>query len=300
MKIKSLTTALLAFMPLLLAAQSYESIFKTSDWLNEHLLDENLVILHVETENSYDSAHILGAQFIKMREFVTSTTDSIYTEMPTTIYLDSLLRARGISDESKVILYYGGERFAATYRLYFTFDYLGLSENVFILDGGLKSWIEAELPLSAEKEIVNGVETGSLTLQPNSNLIASKEQVRSFIGSSEVKIIDARRDAYYSGEKDGDGHYKRPGHIASAKNITWLNIIDENQKLKSEEELQQYFIDQGINKEDKVVTYCHVGLRATVLYTISKSLGHDTKMYDGSFNEWDRLDDTYSVEKTFK
>ncbi|RLD22000.1 MAG: sulfurtransferase, partial [Bacteroidetes bacterium] len=83
-------------------------------------------------------------------------------------------------------------------------------------------------------------------------------------------------------------------------NITWLNIVDENQKLKSAGELQEYFFSEGINKDDKVITYCHVGLRATVLYTISKSLGYDTKMYDGSYNEWDRLDESYPVDKTFK
>ena len=300
MKTKILTTALLALVPFFLSAQSFESIFISPAWLAEHLEDEDLVIFHVETKDNYDSAHIPGAQFISMREYVTSTTDSIYTEMPPTIYLDSLIRARGVSNDSKVILYYGGERFAATYRLYFTFDYLGLSENVFILDGGLKSWVKAELPVSAEKAKVTGTDAGNLSINPNTSLIASKEQVKNFVGSSNVKIIDARRDSYYSGEKDGDGHYKRPGHIASAKNITWLNVIDENQKLKPEEELLQYFASQGINKEDKVITYCHVGLRATVLYTISKSLGHDTKMYDGSINEWDRLDDSYPVENTYK
>lgn len=297
---KFLTTALLAFMPLFLSAQSFESTFVSSDWLYDHLEDENLVIFHVETKENYDSAHIPRAQFIRMREYVTSTTDSIYTEMPSTIYLDSMLRARGVSNDSKIILYYGGERFAATYRLYFTFDYLGLAENVFILDGGLKTWVNAQLPVSAEKAKVAGTDAGNLSINPNTSLIASKEQVKNFVGSSDVKIIDARREAYYTGEKDGDGHYKRPGHIAGAKTITWLDIIDENQKLKPEEELQQYFASQGINKEDKVITYCHVGLRATVLYIISKSLGHDTKMYDGSINEWDRLDDSYPVENTYK
>lgn len=300
MKTKLLVTAFLALFPLLISAQSYDSIFKSTDWLKDHLNDKDLVILHVEAKNNYDSAHIPGAQFIKMQEYVTSTTDSIYTEMPTIIYLDSLVRARGITNESKVILYYGSPMFAPTYRLYFTFDYLGLAENVFILDGGLKTWTNAGLPLSAEKVTVSEAEAGTLTIKPNASLIASKEQVQNFIGATEVKIIDARRDAYYSGEKDGDGHYKRPGHIASAKNITWLNIVDENQKLKSEVALHEYFAGQGISKTDKVITYCHVGLRATVLYTISKSLGHKTKMYDGSYNEWDRLDGTYPVEKTFK
>lgn len=300
MKFKFLTTVLFLFIPLLINAQSFDSIFKSSEWLEEHLGDKNLIILHVDTEENYKSGHIPEAQFIKMSEFTTTTIDSIYREMPPISYLDSLFRARGISDNSNVVLYYGGDLFASAFRLYFTFDYLGLAENVFLLDGGLKTWTNAGLPLSAEKATVKKVKAGRLTIKPNTSLIASKEQVRNFVDSEEVKIIDARRDAYYSGEKDGDGHYKRPGHIASAKNITWLNIVDEDQKLKSSEELMEYFSGQGIKSDDKVITYCHVGLRATVLYTISKSLGHDTKMYDGSYNEWDRLDDDYPVDYTFK
>jgi len=300
MKTKLLSTALLALFPLLINAQSYNSIFKSADWLKGHLEDDNLVILHVDTEENYQSGHILGAQFIKMSEFTTTTIDSIYREIPPINYLDSLFRARGISDKSTVVLYYGGDLFASAFRLYFTFDYLGLADNVFILDGGLKTWTNAGLAVSTEEVAVSKANEGTLTINPNTTLVASKEQVQSFVGSEVVKIIDARRDAFYSGEKDGDGHYKRPGHIASAKNITWLNIVDENQKLKSAGELQEYFFSEGINKDDKVITYCHVGLRATVLYTISKSLGYDTKMYDGSFNEWDRLDESYPVDKTFK
>lgn len=299
MKIKFFTI-LLTLLPLFLNAQSFDTTFKTSDWLNEHLDDKNQVILHVDTEENYKSGHIPGAQFIRMKEFTTTTIDSIYREMPSISYLDSLFRARGISDNSTVILYYGGELFASAFRLYFTFDYLGLADNVFILDGGLKTWTNAGLPLSTDEVTVTKVEEDALTIYAKTSLIASKEQVQNFIASADVKIIDARRDGYYSGEKDGDGHYKRPGHIASAKNITWLTIVDENQKLKSTEVLQGYFIGQGINDGDKVITYCHVGLRATVLYTISIILGHETKMYDGSYNEWDRLDADYAVENTYK
>jgi len=300
MKLKLLITLLITIAPLFVNAQSFDSIFRSTDWLKDNLEDENLVILHVEDNDNYNAGHIPGAQLIRMKEYVTTTTDSIYTEMPTTTYLDSLLRARGISDNSKVILYYGGERFAATFRLYFTFDYLGLADNVFILNGGITTWVNNALPLSTDKVTVEGAGEGSLSIKANPALIVDKEQKQQLIGAKDVKMIDARTSAYYSGEKDGDGRYKRPGHIAGAKNITWLDIIDENQLLKPQEELQSYFANEGIKSEDKIITYCHVGLRATVLYTIAKSLGHSVKLYDGSINQWDRLDKTYPVENNIK
>ncbi len=300
MKTKFLTFTVLLFFPFFLSAQSFQTIFKNSDWLNKHLEDKDLIILHVDTKENYDAGHIPGAQLILMSEYVTRTTDSIYTELPDNTYLDSLFRARGISDQSKVVLYYGGERFASTFRLYYTFDYLGMSDNIFILDGGLTNWNKSGLSTSMDSVIVTPTPSGDLNFTINSSILVDKEDVQKIIGADNIKIIDARTDAYYSGEKDGDGHYKRPGHIAGAKNITWLDILDEDQNLKPKEVLQQYFEDQGIEKNDEVITYCHVGLRATVLYTIAKGLGHSSKMYDGSFNEWDRLDDQFPVQNTYQ
>ena len=154
MKTTILSSILLLFFHLILSAQSFKTIFKDSDWLNKHLDDKDLVILHVDTKENYDTGHIPGAQLILMSEYVTRTTDSIYTELPDNTYLDSLFRARGISDQSKVVLYYGGERFASTFRLYYTFDYLGMSDNVFILDGGLTNWNKSGLPTSTDSVVV--------------------------------------------------------------------------------------------------------------------------------------------------
>jgi len=299
MKYTSKFILIFILLPVLVSAQAFDAVFKNSNWLNEHLEDDNLVILHVDTEENYKSGHIPGAQFIKMNDFTITTKDSIRRELPTISHLDSLFRSYGISDKSKIVVYYGGDLFASAFRLYFTFDYLGMADKVFILDGGLKNWNINKLQTSSEVVKVTLTKAGDLTFKLNPSLIVDKNNVKEHIGSDNVKIIDARRDRFYSGETDGDGHYRRPGHIASAKNITWLNIVDENQNLKTEETLRKYFTDQGIENGSTVITYCHVGLRATVLYTISKSLGYSTKMYDGSYNEWDRLNDSYGVEYTY-
>ncbi len=281
-------------------SQSFKTIFKDAEWLNKNLQNPELVILHVEAEDAYKQGHIQGAQFIGRKEYTITSEDSLFTQLPDVVYLDSLFRARGINDESIVILYYGSDRFAQTFRLYYTFDYMGLSKNVFILDGGLKNWVKMEFQTEVETQNISPVVNGKLTYVVNEDILASKEDVFDKLSDSNVRLIDARTSEYFTGEKDGDGYYKRPGHIQGAKNITWLNIIDENQMLKPKEVLRQFYLDGGINKKDEIITYCHVGLRATVLYTISKALGHKVSMYDGSINEWDRLDVQFPVENTFK
>lgn len=281
-----------------LHAQSLKKIFTTTEWLADHLDDENIIVFHVETREAYDEGHIPGAQFIASKDFSTTVGDDLYTELRSADELRKLLLSRGITDDSEIVLYYGSSRFAWTYRLYFTFDYLGLADQVKILDGGLTTWTKEGRPTTTDEPQPVPSSPEALTLAINEDILASKEDIAAAIDMDRMSIIDARTKEYYSGEKDGDGHYKRPGHIGNARNITWTRIIDEDQKLLPEEVLRQFYEDQEISKKDEVITYCHVGLRATVLYTISKGLGHKVSMYDGSFNEWDRLDDAYPVRRS--
>ena len=39
---------------------------------------------------------------------------------------------------------------------------------------------------------------------------------------------------------------------------------------------------------DRVVTYCYIGQQASALYLISRYLGYDTRLYDGSWDEWSK------------
>ena len=42
----------------------------------------------------------------------------------------------------------------------------------------------------------------------------------------------------------------------------------------------------GLKPSNLIVSYCHIGQRATVLYFTAKMLGYDAKMYDGSWEVW--------------
>ena len=275
-----------------------EEMFLRADQLLSSLDNKNLVVLHVGAEEVYNEGHIPGAQLIQLRDYVITTPDSLYTQLPTFEYLDSLFRARGISDKSLVVLYYGGDRFASTFQLYYSFEYIGFTDKVYILDGGLRTWNNLGYNLSTDIPEIKAVKKDKLTFDPNPWIVADKFAVKTAMNSRRTTIVDARTWEYYSGEKDGNGRYKRPGHIGNAKNITWLDIVDENQKLKSQNELRSFFVEQDIGQEQDVITYCHVGLRATVIWTVAQGLGHKALMYDGSFNEWDRLDEEYTVERS--
>ena len=293
---KKTGTLLLLFLVHFAGAQDlFDKIFVNQAWLLEHQNDKNLVLLHVADPDNYKKGHIKNAQLVVPDEY-TVTRGDLRWELPDVNKLDSTLRAKGITNETINVLYYGGDLFAPTFRLYFTLDYLGLGNNTFILDGGLPGWLAKKQAVTTDIPETTGTRAGKLSLKPNSNLLAMKDEVLARSQKSSTCIIDARKPDYYSGQKDGDGRYQRSGHIARAVNVTWTDLLDKHKFLKSKEDLEKYFFEAGVGEQKKVITYCHVGLRATVLYTIAKALGYQAQLYDGSFNEWDKLDSQYLVE----
>jgi thiosulfate/3-mercaptopyruvate sulfurtransferase len=48
----------------------------------------------------------------------------------------------------------------------------------------------------------------------------------------------------------------------------------------------------GVQPTDRVVTYCHVGPQASLLFVAAKSIGLKASLYDGSFEDWSSRPDT--------
>ncbi|MBO3698463.1 sulfurtransferase [Roseivirga sp. E12] len=268
-------------------------IFVDQQWFQNHQSDDNLVILHVADPKSYEEGHIEGAISIIPPEY-TVVRDGLYWELPEVSKMDSTLRSKGVNNDSQLVLYYGGGDHAATLRLFFTLDYFGLADRVRILDGGLKGWKANNLALSTDKPTIIETAPGKLKLKTKKKVKVDKKYARKSAGKDKINLIDARRDVFYNGTETGQ--YKRGGHIMGASNICWLDVVDENMFLKDKTVLAQMYATQGVKKGEQVVAYCHVGLRASTIYTIAKYLGFDARLYDGSFNEWDTLPDEYKVE----
>jgi thiosulfate/3-mercaptopyruvate sulfurtransferase len=52
--------------------------------------------------------------------------------------------------------------------------------------------------------------------------------------------------------------------------------------------LKEKFAAAGVTSGQTVVTYCHIGQQATVVWFAARLLGYDAKLYDGSFQDWTR------------
>jgi thiosulfate/3-mercaptopyruvate sulfurtransferase len=65
---------------------------------------------------------------------------------------------------------------------------------------------------------------------------------------------------------------------------------------RSAAELAAIFAKAGVEPNDTIIGYCHIGQQATAMLFAARTLGHPVLLYDGSFEDWSRHDDRYPVD----
>jgi thiosulfate/3-mercaptopyruvate sulfurtransferase len=257
------------------------------EWLQEHLNHPKLVLLHVGLKDEYDAGHIAGAQFVTLQDISTTAEESdLALQLPSAERLKAAFEKLGISNDSRVIVYFGKDWITPTTRVYYTLDYAGLGKNTSLLDGGMPAWTAAGKALTKD---VPSVKQGSLKIALNESILAKSDFVKSNLSKDSVKIVDARTPNFWDGSSAGN--QPRAGRIPGAKNIPFSTLTDDKGFLKDEATLRKMFEDAGVKPYDTVVAYCHIGQQGSLAYFVAKSLGYKVKLYDGSFQEWSRLTD---------
>lgn len=282
----ALTAAALALPGALMAqAAKLDSPIVSTQWLAEHLNDPNVVVLHLASiRRDYTAGHIPGARFLWFNDVAPSTPD-LNTELPSVARLDSLFESLGVSDNSRIIVY-GQTITPVVARVFMTLDYLGAGDRAAVLDGGLAAWKAEGRPVSTETP---KVARGRFTPHVRSDAVVNAEFVKANIDKPGIRILDARTPNFYSGEGGGG---PRPGHVQSAQNIPFTTLTDSTGKMKDRSAISGLFAAAGVQPNDRVVTYCHVGQQASLLFLAAKYVGIKPSLYDGSFEDWSSRDDT--------
>ena len=260
-----------------------DSLLLTPAQLRDRLTRGTVVLLHVGEAADYKAGHIPGARFLPY-DAISQRRNGLMLEMPPAAVLDSALESLGVSDDSRIVLYWSKDWYSPTTRVFLTLDYLGLGEKTSILDGGFAAWKSAGGPVTTA---VPASTRGRLTIHPRSDVIVEATAVRSAIGDTRTAIIDARDPRFYTGQ--ATGMHAREGHVPGAKSLPFNTLIDEGGTFKSRETLEKLLIAAGATPDRRVISYCHIGQQATVVYFAARLLGRDARLYDGSWDEWSRM-----------
>jgi thiosulfate/3-mercaptopyruvate sulfurtransferase len=252
----------------------------TPSWLAAHSKDANLAVLAVGDPKQYAEAHIPGSAMVEMQEI--ATRGDLTLELPPMADLAATFAKKGVSDDSRIVLYMTKDQATQTTRVYLTLDAMGFGARTSILDGGLPAWQAEGHPVTAEAPTIK---PAKVTPCPQSDVIASFDYVRTHLNQSGIHLVDARDTQYYTG---ASASRNRAGHIPGATSIPFSSLTDDKGKLKPAETLRRQFAAAGVTAGDHIVTYCHIGQQATLLYFAARYLGYDVQLYDGSWEEWAR------------
>lgn len=254
------------------------------DWLASHLGDDNLVLLHLGPDSAYAVEHIPGAVNISIMDVSDPSSHqqgSLILEVPEANAFQASLRSWGVSDDSRIVVYWGEEYVTPTARAVFTLDWAGLGDRTSLLDGGLTAWKAAGKTVTAD---VPTPAPGDVTVHARRDLVVDADWVQAHEHAAGYHLVDARAPAFFDGVREDRGV---AGHIPGAGSVPWTTLIDEETLLlHSPAELRELFAAAGVKDGDTVVGYCHIGQYATLMLFAARLLGHDVLLYDGAFQDW--------------
>ena len=272
----------------------------TSDWLATQLKNPKLVLFHIGEKSEYDAGHIPGARFLELREISsppTRDTNALALEMLPADQLRQRLEQLGISDDSRIVVYFGNDWLSPSTRVLLTLQYAGLGAHASLLDGGMPEWKKGNRPITTE--VPPAPKPGKLTPRPTQPIVVDADFVTSHIRTPGYAIVDARNTMFYDGPiqeataTSSMGHPMPkivPAHVPGAVNIVFETVFDDTGHLLPEPRLRELFTQAGVKPNDTVIAYCHVGQQATALLYGAEALGYDVKLYDGSFQDWKKRD----------
>jgi len=279
------TLCTLAFLVALTA--SAQTPVVSAQWLHAHLNDSDLVLLHVGEKDEYEGAHIPGARFVSLGDIsVMHTETMMMLEMLSAEELRKHLEALGISDNSRIVVYFGKDWVSPSTRVLFTLDYAGLGAHASLLDGGMPAWKKAG---EETTNVVPPQRIGKLSPLKINSMIVDADFVRAHLHTNGFAVVDARNASFYDGVETGQSMNEKhkTGHLPGAKSIPFTSVATESDlMLKSHAQLEELFTKAGVKPDDTVIGYCHIGQQATAMLFAARLIGHKVLLYDGSMDDW--------------
>ena len=254
----------------------------TPQWLSAHLDDPNVRIVDSRTAQLYDAAHIPGAVLIDF--YSLNTTDSSPEGMRAwTARMEEAFSGAGIADGQTVIFYEDTSGQLAARGLW-ALTYFG-HDGGRLLDGGLKAWQAAGLPVTDGPSAVARTQFHG---RPRPEVLATYEDILARLGNGTTQILDVRRPAEYAGTEI---RAKRGGRVPGAVNLDWVHNLAPDGRFKSPEELAAQYATLGLDRDREVIAYCQGGYRSANAWLVLSLLGYpQARNYVGSWAEWGSRD----------
>ncbi|MFE1961195.1 sulfurtransferase [Streptomyces sp. NPDC059479] len=224
---------------------------------------------------AYEAGHLPGAVYVDLDTELAGTPGADGRHpLPDVTAFGAVMRRAGISQDTPVVVYDGGQCWAAA-RAWWLLRWTG-HPDVRVLDGGVAEWtgpLTTEIPQPAE---------GDFSPVPGSLPVLDADGAAALARSG--LLLDARASERYCG--DVEPIDRVGGHIPGALSAPTAGNVAENGTFLPAPQLAARFQALGADPGTEVGVYCGSGVSGAHEVLALEIAGIPAALYPGSWSAW--------------
>lgn len=233
----------------------------------------------------YRSGHIPGARYAHLNQDLSGpiTPSTGRHPLPPLEEFARQLGTWGIDERSQVIAYDDAAGAIAA-RLWWMLHWVG-HEAAAVLNGGLKAWLAAGLPLEVDERRPT---PATFVARPRAEQAVTLDELVPALADRSVVLVDARSADRFAGQNETLDPVA--GHVPGARNHPFMSNLDAERRFLPTHVLRERWSKTLADASaDRVVTMCGSGVTACHDLLALQIAGFSgARLYPGSWSEWIR------------
>lgn len=260
-------------------------------WLQQHLQHDDLLLFDASWHmpatarngfTEWQQERISGARFFDFDGRICDPQSSLPHMLPDADSFTRELRALGLNQDSKVVVYDSMGMFSSP-RAWWMLAVMGCADLA-ILDGGLPAWKAAGFALQAGEDVA-GYRSGNFSAKLDAARVVDARRLLVALDDDAVCVLDARPEPRFSGVAEEPRAGLRRGHMPGAVNLPFAQLFHQG-LMKPDAELAQ-ILQPLLEGKTRAICSCGSGVTACILAFALQRIGFaEVAVYDGSWCEW--------------